>query len=85
MTQITLDFQYNLLYNNQAFIINKARWSSGQDVALSRLNQGFDSLTGHHIGMDFAPFRFFFCKEKSVIRSVIPPFSQKSTLFSLFV
>ena len=24
-----------------------ARWSSGQDAALSRLKQGFDSLTGH--------------------------------------
>ena len=27
--------------------------------------------------MDFAPFRFFFFKEKSVTRSVVPPSSQK--------
>ncbi len=25
-----------------------SRWSSGQDVALSRLNQGFDSPTRYH-------------------------------------
>lgn len=31
--------------------------------------------------MDFAPFRFFFT-EKSIICSVIPPFSQKGTLGS---
>ena len=34
-----------------------------------------------HVGMDFAPFRFFFA-EKSVICSVIPPFSQKVTFAS---
>ncbi len=28
------------------FITYEARWSSGQDAALSRLKQGFDSLTG---------------------------------------
>lgn len=25
-----------------------AHWSSGQDATLSRWNQGFDSLMGHH-------------------------------------
>ncbi len=34
-----------------------------------------------HVGMGFAPFRFFFT-EKSVIRAVIPPLSQKGTLGS---
>ena len=33
----------NLLYYNEC---NEARWSSGQDVALSRRKQRFDSATG---------------------------------------
>ena len=41
----------------------------------------FDPCHPHHVGMDFAPFRFFFA-EKSVICSVIPPLSQKGTLGS---
>ena len=29
--------------------LDKARWSSGQDGGLSRLNREFDSPTGHHL------------------------------------
>ena len=43
--------------------------------------RGFKSRHSDHVGMDFAPFRFFFT-EKSVIRTVIPPLSQKGTLGS---
>ena len=42
---------------------------------------GFDPHHRHQIGMDFAPFRFFFA-EKSVICFVIPHLSQKGTLGS---
>ena len=35
-----------------------------------------------HVGMDYDPFRFFFCKGKSVICYVIPPFSRRATLRS---
>jgi hypothetical protein len=34
-----------ILYNKKR--LNESRWSSGQDVALSRRNQGFDSPTGY--------------------------------------
>ena len=43
--------------------------------------RGFESLQAHHVGTDFAPFRFFYA-EKSVTRAVVPPFSQKGTLGS---
>ena len=35
----------------------------------------FDSGLEHHVGTDFAPFRFFFT-EKTVTRAVVPPLSQ---------
>ena len=35
-----------------------------------------------HVGMDYDPFRFFFCKGKSVICYVVPPFSRRATLRS---
>ena len=41
----------------------------------------FDSGLEHHVGTDFAPFRFFFT-EKTVTRAVVPPLSQKGTLGS---
>ena len=34
-----------------------ALWSSGQDVALSRLNPGFDSRQGHHVAADCAAIK----------------------------
>ena len=34
-----------------------ARWSSGQDGGLSRRKREFDSPTGHHVGMDYIPFK----------------------------
>ena len=34
---------------SQKCYASKARWSSGQDGGLSRLNQEFDSPTGHQI------------------------------------
>ena len=39
--------------------------------------RGFESRHSDHVGMDFAPFRFFF-KEKSVICAVIHPFCKRS-------
>ena len=35
----------------------------------------------HHVGTDFAPFRFFYA-ENSVTRAVVPPFPQKVTFAS---
>lgn len=45
-------------------------WGSG--------GRWFESSHSDHVGMDFAPFRFFYCIKKSVIRAVIPPFSTKA-------
>ena len=39
---LTKFFQYDIL-----FYVDTARWSSGQDVSLSRWKHGFDSRTGH--------------------------------------
>ena len=50
--------------------------SSGGDAQSAAPSRHSD-----HVGMDFAPFRFFFT-EKSVTRAVIPPLSQKGTLGS---
>ena len=38
---------------------NVPSWSSGQDVALSRLNQGFDSPWGYHLPESLR-FRLFY-------------------------
>ena len=38
----------------------------------------FKSRPRNHVGMDFAPFRFFYYIKKSVIRAVIPPLSPKA-------
>ena len=56
-----------------------ARWSSGQDGGLSRRKREFDSPTGHHVGMDYIPF-----KKPShsaglfSYHFVIPPFPHKT-------
>ena len=56
-----------------------ARWSSGQDGGLSRRKREFDSPTGHHVGMDYIPF-----KKPSHLAGlfsyhfVIPPFPHKT-------
>ena len=58
---------------------HKARWSSGQDGGLSRRKREFDSPTGHHVGMDYIPF-----KKPShsaglfSYHFVIPPFPHKT-------
>ena len=38
---------------------HSARWSRGQDTALSRRNHGFDSRTGHHNGTSEMTSRTF--------------------------
>ena len=45
--QIFVDKVRSRLYNKEASVNNASRWSSGQDVALSRRSQGFDSPTGY--------------------------------------
>ena len=44
-----------------------ARWSSGQDTALSRREQGFDSLTGHHLKRKAIAMRWLFCITKTFL------------------
>lgn len=50
---------------------NASRWSSGQDVALSRRNQGFDSPTGYQmekrsgVGTSTARALFFLCQRST--------------------
>ena len=51
--------------------------AAGSAPALGAGCRGFESRHSDHIGMDFAPFRFFF-KEKSVICAVIRPFRKRS-------
>ena len=53
----------------------------GSALGLGPRGRRFKSCRPDHVGMDFAPFRFFFA-EKSVICFVIPPYSQKGTLGS---
>ena len=53
----------------------------GSALGLGPRGRRFESCRPDHVGMDFAPFRFFFA-EKSVICFVIPPYSQKGTLGS---
>ena len=55
--------------------------SVGRALASHVRGPGFESPYLHHVGTDFAPFRFFYA-EKSVTRAVVPPLSQKGTLGS---
>ena len=54
-----LKFKYyrSIIFTQQ----NKAHWSSGQDVALSRRKQGFESPTGHQNKKDIFGCPFLFC------------------------
>ena len=51
--------------------------SAGRARASHVRGQGFDPPHLHHVGTDYALFRFLFA-QKSVTRAVIPPFRKKS-------
>ena len=77
-----LKFKYyrSIIFTQQ----NKAHWASGQDVALSRRKQGFDSPMGHQKADNLCYLFFYLNRNIRGIEPerVLPLRKQCSTLFS---
>ena len=51
-----------------------ARSLAGKAPRSQRGDRGFESLRVHHVGAKFVLFRLIFCKNRSYIRFLAPPF-----------